>query len=291
MSTISDFLFNKQFVFLARMNHSLRLLFVVMLMCIATTASAQKKSRALVEATYELIDLMNVDSSMREIMALHLDKMIENQPQFEPYRDVFQDFYTKELDFEFVKEQIAELYMMKFDEAEIRDLILFYKSSTGQKIQRLEGELSVAMIDIGQQMFFRNAHVLESMIRQRDNDLRIQFATSIDLFEFIKGRWDYTTDEPACTVNPFTLDVVEDRTQFINRSEPNKDSDSTHVSIYDVLEVTPEYIRGRIQGEERLTESGEPVIWDIIPLNEQSFCWRRADWPSENCTAPIIRCD
>lgn len=279
------------FLYLTCMKH-IHTLAICFALCMAPIlVVAQSNSRALVEATYELMDLINVESALRNALASQTDVLLETSPHLVPYRDVFLDFFAEDIDFETVKEKIAMQYISLFSEAEIRDLIKFYRSKTGQKMLRVESELTLAMMRIGEEMVRDKQHLLEERIRTRESQLKGEFARSLDLFDFIQGRWDYTSDAPACSVSPFTLDVASDRRQFTIRSEPTEEVAEPLESVYEVLVVKPEFIRSRIIGEERLTEDGEPVIWDIIPLDESSFCWRRADWAEGGCTAPVIRCD
>lgn len=253
--------------------------------------SAQSNSRALVEATYELMDLIDVESALRNALASQTDVLLESSPHMAPYRDVFLDFFAEDIDFESVKEKIAMQYMALFNETEIRDLITFYRSKTGQKMLRVESELTLAMMRIGEEMVRDKQHLLEERIRTREAQLKEEFAKSVDLFEFIPGRWDYTGDAPACTIAPFTLEVADDRSRFTISPEPTEEVADPQASVYDVLDVKPGFLRSRIIGEKRLTDDGEPVVWDIIPLDESSFCWRRTDWAENSCTAPVIRCD
>ncbi len=45
-----------------------------------------------------------------------------------------------------------------------------------------------------------------------------------------------------------------------------------------------------IVGETRLTDAGEPVVWDLVLKSEDSFCWDRTDWEQGGCTKNNARC-
>ncbi len=66
--------------------------------------------------------------------------------------------------------------------------------------------------------------------------------------------------------------------------------EATDAVTYDLFEVTQNYVRGRIRGETRLTASGDAVIWDLMLLSRDSFCWHRTDWGPGGCTSQSIRC-
>ena len=44
------------------------------------------------------------------------------------------------------------------------------------------------------------------------------------------------------------------------------------------------------EGEDRLTEAGEPVQWRLIMTDRDTFYWQRADWDFSMFTAPRVRC-
>ena len=46
-----------------------------------------------------------------------------------------------------------------------------------------------------------------------------------------------------------------------------------------------------IRGEERLTENGDKVVWQLNLIDDNTYCWRRTDWPSHACTKSILRCE
>lgn len=61
--------------------------------------------------------------------------------------------------------------------------------------------------------------------------------------------------------------------------------------IYRVLDDNSSTIRMAIDGEERKTADGVPVVWDLVMLSNARICWRRADWPSHACTKDLVRCE
>ena len=61
--------------------------------------------------------------------------------------------------------------------------------------------------------------------------------------------------------------------------------------VYQILDESRSTIRTIIENEYRETENGKPVVWDMNLINDNQFCWRRADWPRGECTASMYRCD
>ena len=47
----------------------------------------------------------------------------------------------------------------------------------------------------------------------------------------------------------------------------------------------------KIKGEDRLDKNGHSVSWQLVVQSEDTFCWRRNDWPKNSCTKNLIRCN
>jgi hypothetical protein len=114
---------------------------------------------------------------------------------------------------------------------------------------------------------------------------------SAGLVRWIAGRWAWTQGDEAS--NPFTLSWSQDRKSLdlvYSRAVPLDSAGNTRRTFtYRDASVGPGYVRGTIDDERRTDAGGRPVAWDFVWLSEDSFCWRRSDWPPANCTAPIVR--
>jgi hypothetical protein len=44
-----------------------------------------------------------------------------------------------------------------------------------------------------------------------------------------------------------------------------------------------------LEGESRLTDAGDPVVWVLRPTPD-GFCWGRTDWADEDCESYHVRC-
>jgi len=110
-----------------------------------------------------------------------------------------------------------------------------------------------------------------------------------DVFELAEGGWAWSTSPGGCQTDRYAIVFSPDRAEMIITylpSEPGGDS----VSVYDILDHSRSTIRGRIRGEERTTDEGEPVVWDLVLLSPTSFAWRRTDWGELELTAALDRC-
>jgi len=81
---------------------------------------------------------------------------------------------------------------------------------------------------------------------------------------------------------------------FVTQSQAERVMDKEApriVTVYQVLSESPDSLRMRIVGETRRTHAGEPVVWDLVLLSRDSYCWHRTDWPSQGCTGRVLRCN
>jgi len=114
-----------------------------------------------------------------------------------------------------------------------------------------------------------------------------------DIFAVVAGTWDWAEAEEFCRKNPHTISFSSDRAVMTLRSpEPYTDSAGVQhwVTEYDIQEHTRGRIRGLIRGETRRTAGGEPVVWDLILTDANTYRWHRTDWPLGGFTKPVRRC-
>lgn len=113
--------------------------------------------------------------------------------------------------------------------------------------------------------------------------------------EEMEGRYESVdgTDN-TCATNPARLSVTRDP-DHITFDWPVPftvfdGSERTRVD-YDLVEERPDALVLRLEGETRLTASGETVIWLLRPdAARHGFCWGRTDWPVIRCEHAYRRC-
>ena len=90
----------------------------------------EKSHRA---AVLELCDVMHMERSMQESMKGMIEMQIQQAPEMARARPQLQQFFDKYLSWASLKEDFVKLYQETFSEPELRQLIAFYKTPTGQK--------------------------------------------------------------------------------------------------------------------------------------------------------------
>ena len=77
---------------------------------------------------------------------------------------------------------------------------------------------------------------------------------------------------------------------FLKHKEPFPGQANPEEAVrYRVLQSEPD-LRMAIEGETRMTPTGELVVWDLVLLSPDRYCWHRTDWPHGGCTKAIVRC-
>jgi hypothetical protein len=74
-------------------------------------------------------------------------------------------------------------------------------------------------------------------------------------------------------------------------AQPPLGADTGWSATYDSLRLTPTRIRGAIRGETRRTDSGVPVVWDLVMIGPDEYRWRRTDWRFWQFTRGVLRYD
>lgn len=93
--------------------------------------------------------------------------------------------------------------------------------------------------------------------------------------------------------NPHSLRFSVDGSKlFLDYLNPRVDADGKRIvgADYDVESIEATRARMRLIGEDRRTDAGELVVWDLVVLPAERYCWRRTDWAEDACTAPLTRC-
>lgn len=100
------------------------------------------------------------------------------------------------------------------------------------------------------------------------------------------GSWGWVEGKNTCATNPHSINFSDDRsTMYYSWRHTYPDA------TYQVLYWGEDSVTSIIRGEERLTENGDKVVWQLNLIDDNTYCWRRTDWPSHACTKSILRCE
>jgi uncharacterized protein len=104
---------------------------VVTLIALGAPVRADEKSHR--AAALELCEVTHMERSMQESMRRMMELQIQQTPQLAQARPQLLKFFEKYLSWGSMKEDFIKLYQQSFSEQELREIIAFYKTPTGQK--------------------------------------------------------------------------------------------------------------------------------------------------------------
>jgi len=84
------------------------------------------------EAAMQLLIDSGVESAMVAMQDVMLRQQIELNPIIKPYEQVLRAFFAKYTSFEALREDFAKLYMERFSELQLRQIVAFYQTPTGK---------------------------------------------------------------------------------------------------------------------------------------------------------------
>jgi hypothetical protein len=133
---------------------------------------AAKPTPGHLAAAMELVDALNLTDTAMAGASVALDAQIAANPDLEPYRDVMKSWAGRTLSKENMQPRLAALYADAFTEAELRQLISFYKTPVGRKALDAMPRLMQEGAEIGKQLADEHAPELQKMIADRDAELK-----------------------------------------------------------------------------------------------------------------------
>ena len=137
----------------------------------AEPARTAAPSREHLKRAAELLQIVHVDRSTAEALDIALRLQLQQQPKLEPYEDALRAFMQKYMSWESLKDDYTRIYAEAFSEQELRQMIAFYRTSTGQKAVSMIPELMSKGAAIGQSRIQENRDELQQMIEKRQKEI------------------------------------------------------------------------------------------------------------------------
>jgi hypothetical protein len=123
------------------------------------------------QAARELLQAIRGGKVMMAAANTMLDAQIQSNPNMAPYRDVIQKWLEKNFAWEAIEPRITDDYVEAFTEPELREMIAFYKTPTGQKALAKMPVLMQKGALIGMEIVQQHRAELQEMIRARKEEL------------------------------------------------------------------------------------------------------------------------
>jgi uncharacterized protein len=123
-------------------------------------------------AAGDLLQIMHFDQQWPAMISAQMDQEISNRPQLAPFRTTMLDFFAKYAGWPIVQPLMERIYAQEFTEAEIRDMIAFYRTPTGQKSAAKLPILQARGAAMGQQLVAAHKDELTAALTARAKQLQ-----------------------------------------------------------------------------------------------------------------------
>jgi uncharacterized protein len=123
------------------------------------------------QAVTELFQLMDLEKTMLGGATAMIDAQIKANPGVAPFRGVLLEWSGKYLTWDAMAPQLIKVYMEAFTEAELREMIAFYRTPTGKKALTKIPELFQKGAQIGAEIAKAHQAELAEMVRAKQKEL------------------------------------------------------------------------------------------------------------------------
>jgi hypothetical protein len=108
--------------------------------------------------------------------------------------------------------------------------------------------------------------------------------------DIVTGTWGTEFEGAKCSDNPHTLTFSAGGQMMTLAYAKSLNADPPTKVEYQIIGEGKGFIRMQKLTETETGGDGQLVMWDIVLLGPDSFCWHRSDWADDGCTKPITRC-
>ncbi|MAG29753.1 MAG: hypothetical protein CL908_02530 [Deltaproteobacteria bacterium] len=144
------------------------ILSLVLLGCVSVSAETARSEKGLADRLVQLMDVASTVAGSAEVTA---DAMISQNPTLKPYKSVIMEWFGIAFAEAAFESKIAEVYSAAFSETELREMIGFYETPTGQRLIEMQPELFRKGAAIGRQLGEEKSGLLQEMIATRAAEL------------------------------------------------------------------------------------------------------------------------
>jgi hypothetical protein len=122
-------------------------------------AASQTASTSHDQAALQFLEVIGMPKLLQEVSAAMAENLIRSNPPLAPHRDVILEWSKQYVTWEAAAPELAQTYKQAFTEPELREIIAFYTTPTGQKMAARLPELMQNAADVGGRL--ANAHVVD----------------------------------------------------------------------------------------------------------------------------------
>ena len=134
---------------------------------IVSTLAADAPKESHMQAASDLIRVMDLERSAMGGATAMVDAMLLQNATLVPFRDTLLEWAGKYLTWDEMGPKIVAIYADTFSEAELREIIAFYKTRTGKKVLETMPDLMRRGAMVGAEVAQAHSSELEQMLEER----------------------------------------------------------------------------------------------------------------------------
>ncbi len=138
----------------------------------STAISAQEDKYDDLMAALDLAKIIHSPQSHEDMIKQIVDDTIKVTPHMEPFRKVFQQFYSEHIHYDFVVEDVALIYSEIFDKDDLKELKAFHTSAVGKKFNENSMAIQKSMLEANMERMANSMQYLQPMLEEEANRLK-----------------------------------------------------------------------------------------------------------------------
>ena len=111
--------------------------------------------------------MMKMEQATKQSADVMLEMQLRQNPQLNQFKDIIQEFMTRYLGWQELKPEFVKLYTELYNEGEIREMVKFYGTPLGQKMQATMPQLMARSAEISQKRLQDHMPELQGKIMER----------------------------------------------------------------------------------------------------------------------------
>lgn len=135
-------------------------------LCVFTAHAQTAHTDEEYKVCYQLFEIIEMDKTMKETANKMVGMQLNALPKetLQKIRPVVVQYLEKYLNYESVKQKMADVYLKYFAVNDIKELIKFYQTPVGQKFIKKQSQLMVESAEIGTKQVMAHQAELQQML-------------------------------------------------------------------------------------------------------------------------------
>jgi hypothetical protein len=138
--------------------------FFVALLMLTAQSAGETVTTSHDEAVLEFLKVVGIERTLAASANAVVQGLIQVNPPLAPYRDIIAKWANEHITWEAAAPEITKIYKNAFTEMELRDVIAFYKTPTGQKVLLKLPEVMQQGAAVGAKLALAHTAELEQML-------------------------------------------------------------------------------------------------------------------------------